>query len=398
MPSKNRKLRVLSVGWIITIAALFLYSFTQIDLGLTLTRISAWQKIQKNFQYIGYFNRPLSTYFYLTIIFLLYFLYFLFVSAARKEEVPKKQIWFLIFLTAIILWFSYNAFSHDLFNYIFDARIITFYHENPYEHKALDYPDDPMLGFMHWTHRLYPYGPLWLAASIPLSFLGFQKLIPAMLLFKGLAVVSYLLACWFIEKILESEKPGKSLLGLTIFAFNPLVVVESLVSAHNDILMMMLALAGFWFLVERKYLPAWLMLGLSVGIKFATALFLPIFALVNFWQAQSKKINWEKVMFLAFLLMIAAVLAAVKRDELKPWYLLYPLPFLAFLPAKNWLFWPMMGLSLGALFHYAPFLYQGNWNPPVPAIKFWLTVGFLSLGFLLAAGTGYFKSRRVVIK
>jgi len=374
------KKKVFAFFWFIAIFLLFFYSFTQIDLGLTLTRVSFWQIIQKKFQSIGYFNRPLSTYFYLGILFLLFVLYFFLLRAVKQNLFTSREIWFLILATGVILWFSYNAFSYDLFNYIFDARIVTYYRQNPYYHKALDFPGDPMLGFMHWTHRVYPYGPLWLAFTIPLSFLGFQKLIPTMILFKGLAVISFLIACLAIKKILTKINPQVKLFGLAVFAFSPLVIIEGLVSAHNDILMMALALLSFWFLIEKRILLAWLMLGLSVGIKFATLFLLPVFIGVSFRQFTRKKVNWERAILTAFFLMAIAVLVAIKRDELKPWYVLYPLSFLVLIPGKRWLFWPLTGLSLGVLLSYAPFLFLGNWNDPVPAIKTGLITGFLILG------------------
>ena len=123
--------------------------------------------MQKFFQQIGYFNRPLSAVLYSVIVISMFTFYILFLKLARVNLINKKQLWILILITTAILTFSYNAFSYDLFNYIFDAKIVTFYQQNPYIHKALDYLGDPMLSFMHWTHRYYPYGPIWLALTIP---------------------------------------------------------------------------------------------------------------------------------------------------------------------------------------------------------------------------------------
>lgn len=369
-------------GWLFTVISLFWYSFTQIDLGLTLTRVSWWQTIQKSFQSIGYFNRPLSSWLYLGILLSLFVFYFLIIAAVKNRLIGRIKIWKVILITAGILWLSYNAFSYDLFNYIMDARIVTFYGQSPYSYRALDFPGDPMLGFMHWTHRLYPYGPFWLAATIPLSFLGMQKLVPTMILVKGLGLIGYLLSLWSINKIL-AQKPENRLLGLAVFAFSPLVIIEGLVSGHNDLLMMGIALVAFWFLKEKKYLPACLMLVLSIGMKFVTAALIPIFAWVMWQQVRKREIDWSKVWRTAFILMVGAVLAAIYRDELKPWYLLYPLAFLPFLTQKTFLFWALTGWSVGSLLHYAPFLYLGNWDPPVPTIKFWVTIGFLGLGALI---------------
>jgi len=66
-------------------------------------------------------------------------------------------------------------FLTTIFNYILTQKIITHYQQNPYIHKALDFPGDPMLSFMHWTQRVYPYGPVWLGltAAIIISWFGF---------------------------------------------------------------------------------------------------------------------------------------------------------------------------------------------------------------------------------
>lgn len=378
--------KIIFWGWVITVFALFLYSFTQIDLGLTLTRASFWQPIQKSFQYIGYFNRPLSGSLYLLILVLLFLFYFLILAEVSKNRLSTKQIWQLIFINAGLLWLAYNAFSYDLFNYIFDARIVTKYHLSPYSFKALDFPGDPMLGFMHWTHRLFPYGPIWLLITVSLSFLGMQKLLLTMVIFKALGILSYLMSCWSIDKILSKIYPKNRQLGLAIFAFSPLVIIEGLISVHNDVLMMGLALLGFWFLLGKKYLPALLLLIFSAGIKFVTAALIPVFVFVYFWQRRKAEINWEKILTVCLLLMGAGVWLAIRRDEFKPWYLLYPFVFLSFLPKKSFLFWLLLGLSAGALLHYAPFLFRGNWNPPVPEIKTKLTWLFGGVGILAWLG------------
>jgi len=372
----------LKFGWVAILVFLFIYSFTQIDLGLTLTRASWWQVIQKAFQQVGYFHRPLSMALYLLILVLLFGFYFLVLKRVERGKLGSRQIWLLILLAAGILWWSYNAFSYDLFNYIFDAKVVTFYHQSPYQYRALDFPGDPMLGFMHWTHRLYPYGPIWLAVSIPISFLGWGKLLPTMILFKSLAVASYLTAAWLIFKILVKTKPGRQGFGLAWFALSPLVIVETLVSAHHDLLMMSLALAGFWLLMKKKYLLAWVMLFLSIGIKFATGFLVPVFIWITWRQWQEKKIDWVKVWWASLLLMVLAFAAAVYRiKNVQPWYLLYPLPF-AVLLNKKYLFWPITFFSFGLLLNYAPFLYLGNWNSPVPAINKGLLFGFLGLGII----------------
>src|SRR6185369_13728901 len=144
-----------------------------------------------------------------------------------KKKMKSKNILFLILITAGILIFSYNAFSYDLFNYIFYAKIITHYHQNPYLHKALDFPGDPMLAFMQWTHRTYPYGPLWLGLTIPISFAGLNFFPLTFFLFKSLAAVYYLGSSFLIWKISKKILPEYQYFNLVLFALNPLVIIES---------------------------------------------------------------------------------------------------------------------------------------------------------------------------
>ncbi len=179
-----KKIWFLIAGYVLVAIGLFIYSFTQVDLSLTFSQSSVWQVVQRSLQHVGYFQRPLATGIFLILLFLLFGFYILFLKLAEKNKISRKQLWFLIFTLTVVLTFSYNAFSYDLFNYIFDAKIVTHYQQNPYDHKALDYAGDPMLSFMRWTHRTYPYGPSWIALTIPLSYLGFGFFIVTFFVFK----------------------------------------------------------------------------------------------------------------------------------------------------------------------------------------------------------------------
>lgn len=348
--------------------ALLVYSYTQVDLNLTLFRSIEWLSFQKWAQEIGYFQRQTSVMLFFAISLLLFAFYIAFLKLSSK--LSKKEIWFLILSTAFILFFSYNAFSYDLFNYIFDAKIVTVYNKNPYMHTALDFPGDPMLLFMHWTHRVFPYGPTWLGATVPLSFLGQNVFIPTLFLFKGLMVLCYLGTVYYISKILKVVSPKDEKFGTLFFALNPLVVVESLVSAHNDIVMVFLATFALYKLVSKKYLSAFPLLGLSAGVKFASGLLLPIFAYVFYKKG---KVDWDKMFVYSIIFMTLGVVLASVRTSFQPWYLLNVLPITALIARKDYILVPTIIVCLFALANYLPFLYLGNWDNPVPTILFWLT-------------------------
>lgn len=351
--------------WVIIIGILFLYSFVQVDLGLTLTRASFFQSIQQSFQYIGYFNRSLSAYLFSGIIVLLSVIYVGTLYLIFKKKIMKHTVWVITFLASGILLFSYTATSYDIFNYIFDAKIVTHYHSNPYLHKALDYPNDPMLSFMHWTHRTYPYGPTWLGLTVPLSFLGGGYFLITYYIFKLLAVGSYLLAGLLIYKISKISKLTDPVLALAFFTLNPLVIIETLVSGHNDIPMMVLALLGVYLLLVHKKYSAWLSLALSIGVKFGTAILIPLFL----WYPFSGRRNKDFYLILGCLIcMIIAVIAASIRTTFQPWYFLFCIPFAALLSKKIYIAIPIIIFSTLVLFQYVPFFYTGNFNTPIPEI------------------------------
>ncbi|MDO8659120.1 MAG: glycosyltransferase 87 family protein [Candidatus Parcubacteria bacterium] len=375
-------MRKFSIGYLLTVVGLFFYSFTQIDLGLTLSQVSIWQTAEKLFKNIGYFQRPFSTFLFASIVFLLFTFYLLILNALHKKEISKRLIWFLIITTAIILTFSYNAFSYDLFNYMFDAKIVTYYNQNPYIHKALDFPGDPMLSFMHWTHRSYPYGPTWLGLTVPLS-LGIEFFLPTFFLFKALMSVSFLGTAFFIGKILRKFSSKNELFGVAFFALNPLVIIESLVSSHNDIVMMFFVILALYLLMSKKYVRSTMLFVLSIGVKFATVFVLPVYLLILYFQKNKKAINWEFLFVVMTVIMVIPVILASYRTNFQPWYLLNILPFAALISKKHYILIPSVVMSLFAAFEYLPFLYLGNWDNPVPSILSWMITASLVLSLLL---------------
>jgi len=367
------RFKLLSASYILTLAALFFYSLTQIDLSLTFSRVSVWQTIEKSFQQIGYFDRPLSTAIFLVILILLFIHYFAFIFLAIKKRISRKQAWFLVLAGFVTLVFSYNAFSYDLFNYIFDAKIITHYHQNPYLYKALDFPNDPMLSFMRWTHRYYPYGPAWLFLTAPISFIGLNIFSLTFFLFKIFISGFFLGTVFLIEKIVKKVSPGNEIYALLFFGLSPLVLIESVVSVHNDIVMMFFAVFGLYLVLNKKFIFSINAIIFSFFIKEVTILLL--FPVLIF-QNPIKKIFLSSENFFRFcvLTMIAGFIYVLTKLEVQPWYFLWVIPFIAFLKPNRYIFLLTTGVSLGLLLRYAPFLYQGDWNGAAIPIKFYVSI------------------------
>src|SRR3989344_8961387 len=102
---------------IITVFGLVIYTYSQIDLNLTLFSFPSYQYIQNQLILLGYFNRPLSTLFFLLIISTAFLLYGVVLKTCSSGKIQSKFIYGAIVAVSLLCIFSYPAFSHDLFNY-----------------------------------------------------------------------------------------------------------------------------------------------------------------------------------------------------------------------------------------------------------------------------------------
>ena len=376
------KLRATFFFFILGIIALFLYSFTQVDLSLTLSRASIFQLVEKQLQYLGFYQRPVSAIIFISISTILFICYLFLLYFAKKGILKIKQISVLIIITLILLTFSYNAFSYDLFNYIFDAKIVTAYSQNPYFHKAADFAGDPMLSFMRWTHRVYPYGPSWLALTVPLSFLGFGLFLPTFFLFKFLMGLSFLGSAYLIYKISDMLFPKDKIFNLVFWAFNPLVLIECLVSAHNDVPMIFFMLLSIYLYLKRKTVLSIFSYIFSVGVKYSSGVLLPVLSIVYFLEKTKRKINWENI-FLAFLgLSLLTTIFATIRTNFQPWYLIFPLAMASFVCKKYYVLISSFLLSFFSILIYFTYVLMTDYAKGYPGIIFNIQILGLTLAII----------------
>lgn len=369
-----KQFKLILILYILVAVLLLLYSYTQVDLNLTLSRMSLWQTIQKSFQYLGYYQRPLSTGIFLGILAGLFALYYWILKLVKRKLITSRQLWLIIGVNVIILLWSYPAFSYDFFNYMFTAKTVLIYHKNPYVVIPLQFSGvDPWPNFMRWTHLSSAYTPLWILLTLPPYLLGFGLFLLILWNLKLLIAGFYLLTIWGIGEVLKKLDIKHQTLGMAIFALNPLIIIESLVSAHNDIVMMALGVSAMLLSLRHKPWSSFLLLALSVALKLMTIFLLP----VGFWR-------WDRSR--ALVLMVIGLVLVLLQREVLPWYFVWIMPFVALLPQRWEVTLVAGGASLGLLLRYAPFLYLGHWDNPVPLIKIWVTLAPSVVALLLVIG------------
>src|SRR5579859_1068027 len=190
--------------------------------------------------------------------------------------------------------------SPDIFSYIGYARIGVIYHLNPLATLPTAIRSDPVYVHLYWTDQPSAYGPTWAVVAGALQWLtlifGAQSLLPMLLALRLLGLAAHLcstLLIWSITgqvQCLQGQNaPSKRILATLAFAWNPLLLFEACVNAHNDALLLLFVLLAIRLLLLgkqstiRSYLPAIAMLALATCLKLNIVLLVP-FVLIFIWK------------------------------------------------------------------------------------------------------------------
>lgn len=278
--------------------------------------------------------------------------------------------WIIALCVLGMLTLSYNWLSHDVFNYIFNAKMFLVYGVDPHERVALDFVYDPWTRFMHNTHTPAPYGHGWTYLSTLPFLLGFEKFALTWWLFRifsvlGLAVTG--LAVWWWGK---EEKVAGISLKVGLIALSPFVLIEFVQNSHNDGWMMVGAVCAVWW--ARRFSRGkqwwWLVAGslvwaASIYIKLASMALAPVLValVIARWHARVRDwLTLERVALTASILMFLPLLTSQSKWFL-PWYLIWAVTWLPLL--RNSIWWSVLaGFAISGSYRYLPWLWSGNYD------------------------------------
>ncbi len=369
-----------SLGILFTIAyAVWSYSLTDPNLVLT-----SWQPYWDLQQWLWkhIWQQPqLLTSIYEVLIFSLFGWYGYLLFFLNKNHSIKISNLFASWLVLILVFvFSQNALSHDIYNYLFNAKMVLQYHANPHIQTALQFPDDTWTRFMHNTHTPAPYGYGWTALSLLPASIGLQKFTITWLCFKFLNLVGAVLLGYVLIKLVQQVLHRQmSAYELSILFFNPLFLIEIFGNGHNDLWMMVPVLFSFSKLLEfietknaKLLLISIVSFGLSLSTKYATIAILPVWSLLllsaytptnhRLWSMIRRVImeNWPALAsFLLFLPLLTA-----RSQQFHPWYLVWILVWLPLLKNKLWRA-IILSFSLSSMLRYIPWLQAGGYSAEI---------------------------------
>lgn len=345
--------------------ATLVFSYLWVDHGLYSVITNSHSSFGSYKQIINFSfeNREVLAELYIGLIMLMFLVQAAFLFIDRLKNVSIKRLFILAGITTFIFSLAYPFISHDFFAYIFYARMVVFHHINPYivspEHLI---NQDYWITFIHNIEIVYPYGPLFLLYTIiPQIVLSSNRLVLNLFALKIMGGITFFLAGLILYKLLGKDKRVFSL-----WYFNPLFIVESLVNGHNDILMIGLFFASLYLLSLKKYLSAWVVLIASVLIKFITIGAIPLMIVSERW-----KTLMFRILGLGLFAYILTTSVAVHA-----WYYTWPYLFIPFMKLKKISLFAVYLIGVLLLINYFPFVKSRLYGEqlPIPNIKIWIEI------------------------
>jgi hypothetical protein len=239
----------------------------------------------------------------LLLSFLLVFCVYLLSVWRLPRLINKGAIGYIFFSTAL-LGLLYVLFpmitSPDLYSYIAYARMGVIYHLNPLTTLPTAIAADPVYVHLYWNTQPSAYGPTWAAISTFLQWLtlpfGRQALQPMVIALRLSGLAAHLCSTLLIWSIIGQiqrrqgqSSPAKRAAATLAFAWNPLVIFEACVNAHNDAQLLLLILLAIWFLLPRMHptsslLAAMVILALATCLKLNVVVLVPL-VLIFVWKS-----------------------------------------------------------------------------------------------------------------
>ena len=367
--------------YVLVVLALTIFSYSFTDPNLVLSSHPIYWQWQQWMWRTWFDHPPLQAQTYAILISASWLTFGIFgwsVWRTAPHLTTKKLVVCGTVLLSISL-FSYNALSHDMFNYMFNARMVVAYNANPHQKVALDFVGDVWLRFMHNTHTPAPYGYGWTGISLAPYILGGGRFLPTWFLFRLTAMLPLIGLAQLQGRWLEKTSLASRRWLILLLISSPIVVTEVVASSHNDLWMMLPAVTSIYmldqWLVKRRWryvLAMIVLLGLSIAVKYATVVLVPLMVSVLLIELLKKRIatvcsiprpSLSTLALFASILMTLPLLTA-RSQYFHSWYWLWPFVWLPLITNKLWqaVLW---GFAISSTLRYLPWIFAGGFEGTV---------------------------------
>jgi alpha-1,6-mannosyltransferase len=186
----------------------------------------------------------------------LFALYGLAYRRAREEasglSLPLILLATALFCLPLVLTFPINA--TDVYRYFVRGRMTAVYRLSPFSYPPAAVPSDPYLSLAgEWAGATSPYGPVWELVAGGITALSGGNVQFALCLFKGLGALLHLAVAALLWLGLRGAPPARRTARTLLWAWNPALLLISVVDGHNDVLMLFWLLLGTLLVQHGRY-------------------------------------------------------------------------------------------------------------------------------------------------
>jgi hypothetical protein len=168
------------------------------------------------------------------------------VALRCASQLPVRWVVGAILAVHMIFLLAPPLALTDVFNYINYGRMEVVHHLNPYTTIPISEPhDDPSFILSNWHELLSPYGPMFTLLTfvvVPLGVAGSFWALKGILAVASLATIFLV---WKCARLLGRDP----LSAVVLVGLNPIVLAWGLGGEHNDFLMVLLIMLGFYLLL-----------------------------------------------------------------------------------------------------------------------------------------------------
>lgn len=262
--------------------------------------------------YFAYFLQR-ENYIELSSLYVLLFIPFLYFLKFEKQNLQ-----FLIGITILfrlLFLFAIPNLSQDFYRFIWDGRMIlegfnpyislpeTFIQERNFPvSQAVDlYDGMGQLNGSHFTN----YPPINQLNFLMAAFFSNSSILGAVIVMRIQIILADIGIIYFGKKILD--KLNLPIHHIFLYALNPFIIIELTGNLHFESVMLFFLIWSLFLLLQKKWIWAALVLGLSVSVKLIPLLFIPLF-FQWFVFNQEKEVRSKKKGFLKLLMFASIVI------------------------------------------------------------------------------------------
>ncbi|HWF75298.1 MAG TPA: glycosyltransferase family 87 protein [Solirubrobacteraceae bacterium] len=197
------------------------------------------------------------------------------VALASVRLLSMRTIVIAVVALHAVILLSPPLQLNDVFNYLGYARLGALHNLNPYVHVIVNERHDPVYALTTWYNLRSPYGPAFTLLTYPLALLPLPVAYWVLKTATVLASLAFIALVWRCARQLGRDPR----FAVLFVAANPIFLVYELGGFHNDVFMLVPAMAAISLLLDGRDRGSGAALMLAIAIKFTAVLMLPFLLL-----------------------------------------------------------------------------------------------------------------------